>query len=495
MIRLFSILLALCALPAHAGERTVHATLVVFSDIYEISERDGRGGFARVAAAVAGERARARNAVVAMAGDMISPSILSGFDQGAHMVDLLNRMKVDFFTPGNHEYDFGEDIFRQRMSELHTTRLAANLRDASGDVLQGFEDNKIVDIDGVKFGFFGLTEDDSAHRSNTGGLRIAPAISTARTQTRKLRDAGADIIVAVTHSDWQEDQEIARLGSIDILLSGHDHKLFVAYDGRAAIAETQADGKEVVSVDLAITVADQPVRRVTWTPRFRIVDTADVKPDHEVAERVAHYLARMDKGLDEPIGVTRTLLDFRASSLRSEETALGDFYADAMRERVGADIAIMNGGGIRGDAVIEAGATISGATIVASLPFRNRLANIELSGADIRAGLENGVSLLSKRAGRFPQISGARMVVRREAPEGARIVSIEIDGKPIDDKKRYKVATNDYLAEGKDGYDAFVRGTPLLSEDDGPLLATVVMDAIRKTGSIAPKPDGRIRID
>jgi 2',3'-cyclic-nucleotide 2'-phosphodiesterase (5'-nucleotidase family) len=490
-----SLALLLAAPPAQAAERIVNATLVVFSDIYEMAEKNGRGGFARVAGALNAERARARNVLVALAGDTISPSLMSSLDKGAHIVDLVNRAKIDVFTPGNHEFDFGEDIFRARMSELQAARLAANLRDAGGKLLAGFADSKIFDFDGVKIGVFGLTEDESAKRSNTGSLRISPALETARSQAQRLRDEGADLVVVVTHSEWQDDLRLAKSGLIDIVLSGHDHNLFVAYDGRAAIAETQADGAQLVAIDLAISLQDGETRKVAWTPKFRIIDTADAKPDAAVAARVVEYQANMDKDLDHLIGVTQTQLDSRKASVRGQETAIGNFIADAMRAKAGAEVAIMNGGGIRGDAVLEPGAKLTRKMVVATLPFDNKLVTLELRGAELRAVLENSLRMLGKDAGRFAQISGARIIVRRDAVPGSRLVSVEVGGAPLEDARLYKVATNDYLAAGKDGYEAFLRGKPLVTDDEAPSLSSVVMETIEKAQTIAPTIDGRIRIE
>lgn len=488
------IALFLAASSAQAAERTVNATLLVFSDIYEMAETNGRGGFARVAGVLSAERAKIKNVLVALAGDTISPSLMSSLDKGAHIIDLINRTKIDVFTPGNHEFDFGEDVFRKRMSELQAVRLAANLRDGAGKPLPGFADNKMFDVDGVKIGVFGLTEDESAKRSNTGSLQISPAIEAAQQQAQRLRDDGADLIVVVTHSDWRDDLRLAKTGAIDIVLSGHDHNLFVAYDGRAAIAETQADGAQVVAVDLTISAPDAGARKVRWTPKFRIIDTADAKPDSAIAARVAEYRASMDKDLDQIIGVTQTELDARKSSVRSEETAIGDFIADAMRAKTGADMALINGGGIRSDTVVAPGTKLARKMVVAALPFNNKLVTLELRGADLRAALESGLWKLGKDAGRFPQISGARIVARQEAVPGSRIVTVDIGGAPLDDARLYKIATNDYLAGGKDGYEAFTRGKPLVTEDEAPLLSTVVMEAIEKAGTIAPAVDGRLMI-
>lgn len=486
-------LLAAVANPAHAAGRVVNLTFLVFSDIYEISERDGRGGFARVASALKSERAKAKNIIVAHAGDTLSPSLTSSVDQGVLIIDLLNRMGVDYFTPGNHEFDFGEAVFRQRMGEARFALLAANLRDATGRPLPGFADSKIIEIEGVKIGLFGLTDDEAARRSSPGSLKLLPAIDTAKRQAQALRDAGADLVVVITHSDWQDDLRLARLGSIDIVLSGHDHNLLVAYDGRAAIGETQADGVNLVAIDVEMRIADDGVKR--WTPRFRIIDTADVAPDAAIAARVAQSQAAIDKALDVDVGVTKTALDSRKASVRSQETAIGDFIADTMRAAAGADVAIINGGGIRGNRTYAPGTMLTRKDIARELPFNNQLVTIALSGADLRDALENAVWLIGKDAGRFAQISGARIVVRGDAVPGARLASIEIGGKPLDDTKLYKVATNDFLARGKDGYVALTRAKPPASDFEGPLLTSVVVDAIEKAGAIAPVTDGRIRVE
>ncbi len=480
---------------ATAAERLVKATLLVFSDIYEMDERNGRGGFARVSAVLKAERAKAQNTLVAFAGDTLSPSLLSSLDKGAHIIELFNLIGVDVFTPGNHEFDFGDAIFRARMGDLQAPRLAANLRDGAGNPLAGFSDSKIIEMDGVRLGVFGLTEDEAGERSNTEALRISPAIETARREAQRLREAGADLIVAVTHSEWKDDLRLAKTGLIDVILSGHDHNLFVAYDGRTAIAETQADGAQVVAVDLAVSVSDAPARKVTWTPKFRILDTADVAPDPVIVARASEIRARLDKGLDEPIGVTQTELDGRKSSIRTRETALGDFIADAMREATRADVAILNGGAIRGDAVLAAGATVTRKAVLAALPFANRLVTLELSGADLRAALESAYGALGRDAGRFAQISGARLALRRDAIPGSRLASVDIGGAPLDETRVYRVATNDYLANGKDGYDAFLRGKSLVTEDAAPLVSAVVIEAIRRTGALAPRVDGRIAIE
>ncbi|MEQ1671945.1 MAG: bifunctional UDP-sugar hydrolase/5'-nucleotidase, partial [Hyphomicrobium sp.] len=435
--------------------QTVEMTLAVFSDIYELAEKDGRGGFARIAGAVAAERAASTNVLIAHAGDMLSPSLMSSFDKGAHTIELLNAIRPDIFVPGNHEFDFGEHVFRSRMREAKFPLFAANLSEISGQPVEGFLAHKIFDIEGVKVGVFGLTDDESARRSQPGSLVLSASIPAARKQAEALRAQGADLIVAVSHSAWQDDIRLANLGVIDVVLSGHDHNLLVAYDGKTVIAESQSDGANLVAVDLTVTIRDGDKRQVTWTPTFRIIDTASVKPDKKIAARVAAYQAALDKDLDIAVGKTSTPLDSRKASVRGEETAIGNFIADAMLTATGADITVFNGGSIRGDRLYDAGTTLTRKDIFKELPFGNKVVMLELTGKDVREVLENAVRMAGKGDGRFGQIAGVRLTAKKDGVPGSKLTSVTIGGAPLDDARLYKVATNDFMALGKEGYDAF----------------------------------------
>jgi 5'-nucleotidase/UDP-sugar diphosphatase len=109
--------IAVLALASPALAETVTLTFVQTNDIDRMEDENGRGGFARLAAVVKAERARGGPTFFVHSGDTISPSLLSGIDKGAHIIDILNQMGVDVMTPGNHEFDFGAEIFRTRIGE------------------------------------------------------------------------------------------------------------------------------------------------------------------------------------------------------------------------------------------------------------------------------------------------------------------------------------------------------------------------------------------
>ena len=178
--------------------------------------------------------------------------------------------------------------------------------------------------------------------------------------------------------------------------------------------------------------------------------------------------------------------------MRSQEAAIGDLIADAMRQSVGADIAITNGGGIRGDKQYAAGTELTRRDILTELPFGNVTVMTEITGQQIKEALENGVSQVEDGAGRFPQVSGLTMVVDLKRPKGSRVLSVSVGGKPLDPSATYKVATNDYMLRGGDGYTALTGGKVLIDAEAGKLMANTVIDTIAGMGKVDAKVDGRI---
>ena len=175
------------------------------------------------------------------------------------------------------------------------------------------------------------------------------------------------------------------------------------------------------------------------------------------------------------------------------ESNFGDLITDAMRAGVGADVALTNGGGIRGDRTYDPGTTLTRRDILSELPFGNVTVLMEISGADLLAALENGVSEVENRAGRFPQISGMTLIYDPSAPKGSRITELKIGGKPLDMSRTYRLATNDYMASGGDGYAVLKSGKLLVDASGATLMATTVMHYISGQGSVAPKTEGRIK--
>jgi 5'-nucleotidase / UDP-sugar diphosphatase len=165
-------------------------TLLLVNDIYKLGEERGRGGYARLAAIVKQERARGVPLLFAHAGDCYSPSLMSGFDQGAHIVEMQNRLGIDVFVPGNHEFDFGKEVYAKRISEQTYPTFAANIRDAAGNILPGHRDNQIIELGGIKVGVVGLALENTPQVSSSGDLRFLPVMETLRAQVQALKGGG-----------------------------------------------------------------------------------------------------------------------------------------------------------------------------------------------------------------------------------------------------------------------------------------------------------------
>ncbi|MBI5583313.1 MAG: 5'-nucleotidase C-terminal domain-containing protein, partial [Deltaproteobacteria bacterium] len=175
----------------------------------------------------------------------------------------------------------------------------------------------------------------------------------------------------------------------------------------------------------------------------------------EVATLVETYSSRVQAALDEVIG--EALTDLEGRGARGKETTLGDLLTDILRRETGAEVAVLNGGGIRADILRG---PIRVRHIMDVLPFNNFPVVLRLTGKEIKEILEHGVSEAGGHGGKFPQVSGLRFVYQPSAPPFQRVRGVWIGSRPLDPEKDYTVATNDFLAAGGDGYAVFKRAFP-----------------------------------
>jgi 5'-nucleotidase / UDP-sugar diphosphatase len=480
---------------AGASAEPVTITFLHTNDVYEISPKDGQGGLAQLMTLLEQERAAAPSSITTFGGDLISPSVLSGLTQGSQMIDIYNRLGIDVAVLGNHEFDFGPELLAERIGASSFPWLGTNVLGPDGKPAAGTVASRTIERAGYRIGFFGLLAPETAVLSSPGDqVTFAPILATATAAVERLKADGADLIVALTHEDLADDRELARsVEGIDVILGGHDHEPITFYEGGVLIAKAGSDAHYLAAVDLAV---DRVMKRdkevVQVIPAWRYLSTAGVAPDPEIQAVVDRYEAKLDQELNVPVGTTAVELDSRRTTVRTEESNFGNLIADAIRSAVGADVAIANGGGIRGDRTYDAGTVLTRKDILSELPFGNVTVLIELSGADLLAALENGVSEVEDTAGRFPQVSGMTYRYDASKPAGSRIVAVEVGGRPLEMGKIYKLATNDYIFGGGDGYAALARGKPLIDAAGGTLMASTVMDYIAQQGEVAPKVEGRI---
>jgi 5'-nucleotidase len=493
----WALALAACATPAPpppAADAPVRVTLLQINDVYELEPVDEgrRGGFARLATLLRRVRAERSRTLFVLAGDTLSPSVASASFLGAHMIAGLNALGLDAATFGNHEFDFGPDVLRERMRESRFVWLSANVLER-GDrrPFGGARATHVADLAGVAVGLFGLTTPETAGTSNAGAeVLFEDPVEAARAASQALRREGARLVVGVTHLHMREDRALAAAPGVDVdvILGGHEHEPLVAEEGRTLITKAGSDARYLVQVDVWLEPRGGVLDR-SWA--FHEVSRR-LPEDPEVAALVRAYAARLARALDVEIGRTAVPLEARRARVRTEETNLGDFVADAMRARMRTDVALVNGGGLRTDRVLPPG-PLTRRDVQGLLPFGNVVLALEMSGGDLRRALEHGLGQVEREGGGFLQVSGLRVVFDRRRPAGARVVAVEVGGRPLDRDARYTVAVANYLVKGGDGHTAFRGGRVLVGEESGPLLAALVAEAISRAGTIAPGVDGRLR--
>ena len=486
-------LAALLATSAGAAPTTI--TFLHVNDVYETLPIGGQGGLAELGTLLKQERARSEHGITTFGGDLISPSLLSGLTKGTQMIDLMNRLGVDIAVLGNHEFDFGPELLAERIKASSFPWLGTNVLGADGKPAAGTVGTRMIEVAGYKIGLFGLLTPETDVLSSPGpGITFAPVVETAAATVKELRAAGADLIVALTHQNLADDRELGRrVHGIDLILGGHDHDPMTIYEGGTLIVKAGHDAHYLAAIDIQVDRVQKRGKEVVeMLPSWRYLSTAGVAPDPDIQAVVDHYQAELDADLGLPVGTTTVLLDSRRSTVRVAESNFGDLIADAMRVAVGAELALMNGGGIRGDRTYDPGTVLTRKDILTELPFGNVTMLIELSGADLLAALENGVSDVENAAGRFPQVSGMAFTYDPAKPAGHRIVKVTVGGAPLDPGRIYKVATNEYIFGGGDGYAALGRGKPLIDASAATLVASTVMDYIARQREIAPRVEGRI---
>ena len=211
-----------------------------------------------------------------------------------------------------------------------------------------------------------------------------------------------------------------------------------------------------------------------------------IHANQDVLDVVNEYTEANKEVLEQKVGATEVVLDGVRENVRTGETNLGNFISDAMKDAIGADITITNGGGIRDS--IAAGDITKG-DVLTVFPFTNFLVKIEVTGADIKAALEHGLSDSPNQAGKFPQIAGMTVKYDSSKATGKKVTEVLVNGEALDPNKTYQLATNDFMAIGGDGYEMFKGKTR--TEERG-LISDIFENAIKENGTINPATDGRM---
>jgi 5'-nucleotidase len=500
------------------------------------------GGVAYLAGALERLRLGHRHSITVSAGDLIGASPLaSALFLDEPTVHAMNALHLDLNAVGNHGFDRGSgELTRMQQGgcATYTKRkpcalepfagarfsfLAANVLKGDGDTL--FPGTAIRRFGPITIGFIGMTLKETGTLvtpSGVAGLSFADEAQTANALVPKLKAAGADAIVLLIHQGGYLTPYDARScagvsgpilpildkldSAIGIVVSGHTHNAYIceiAEPGGGKRLLTSAGKYGTMLTDIRLRFSPRTHRLVERYASFHIVQGAGFTtdagavpiatafpvdaPDPRVAAIVQRYVDAA-RPLGERI-VARLPAAVSASEDENKEQALGDLIADAQlawaKPRGGAQIALMNGGGVRTDLVPGAGGAITYAQLFALQPFGNGLVVQTLTGAQLKQLLEQQFAkphFLSPSAGFAFAYDPAR-------PAGDRILAMTLDGKPIAPAATYRVVTNSFMASGGDDYTVLREGTDRrdVGSDLDALEAYLAAGAIKPVGGRVKK--------
>lgn len=434
-------------------------------------------------------RAENTNNLLLDAGDVFSGSLYFNTFEGQADLALMNYMKYDAMTFGNHEFDLGSSeeghaALAEFVGGADFPMVGANV-DFSGDanmspLVAGEAFTKtaangqiysgvVKEVNGEEVGIFGLTTAETADISSPEDIVFTDYIDAANEAVEWFEGQDVNKIVALTHIGYDDNAAVdndrtlaAEVDGIDVIVGGHTHtKLLPPVQVEdTVIVQANEYNKFLGQLDVTFDEAGNVTNFVGEHHEVALAEE-----DAEAAEILAPFKEDVEELKETEIGVEANVFlngtrgEF---GIRASETNLGNFITDGMlakAQQINPDttIALQNGGGIR--ASIEPGPITYG-EVLTVLPFGNALAIMEVTGQELKDALEHSVREYPKENGGFLHVSGMFFNYDGKAPVGERVLSVFVDtgGETYDElnlEETYTVATNSFTAKGGDGFDSF----------------------------------------
>lgn len=457
-----------------------------------------RGGIKRIKVLVDSVRAAEPNVILADAGDLVQGTYYFSLLNGVVEMMILDELEYDVRTIGNHEFDKKMVGLGDMLALSKVPVVATNYDFSQTNISHLVKKSEIIQIGGMKIGFIGLNVrlQNLVDPMACEGVEWQNAINVADGEAKKLRDQGADMVIALSHLGYQKNSDadyydkglVKKTRHIDMVIGGHSHTFLMSPDyvtdldgDRVPVVQTGCKGIYLGYAKVKLNDDGKPSFTYKLIP---VKNHLDKKVDSAFSDMIDTYSAAVSEKMQEVIATC-------PSAIRkgSPESPLGNLTADGLiwmaKEyyNVDADVSIYNTGGIRAE--ISKGELTLG-DVYSVYPFDNVLSVVTLKGKDLRTLFDHVAS-----GGGLPINKEVRLVI-----SNGRVKSVTINGKQIDDDKTYKVATIDYIVNtGRYGLDKAI------SRNDS---AEIIRDwfaeyfrylAKQNGGKITASTDGRIRID
>ncbi|MFN3266412.1 MAG: bifunctional metallophosphatase/5'-nucleotidase [Deinococcales bacterium] len=475
------------------------------------------GGVARIKTAIETLKRGAVNPVVLDAGDVFTGTIYGMIYKGLADLAYMEAFGVQAQTVGNHEFDNGPGQLADYIKNATFPVVSANI-DASAEPLLKdlLKKSTLLEVAGQKVGIVGVTTPDTPIASSPGDkVKFLDPLTSVQAEVDRLRGSGVSKIIVLSHLGYSKDLELAaKLRGVGVIIGGHSHTPLGKYEGDGLPAsqgayptvQKDAEGKTILVLQSWEWGKIYGSMRVTFSadgvPQFwkgtPVPVTSAFANDARLSATLRAFSVPIEAFRRNVVGTAAVRLNGDRADVRKRETNLANLIADAnlwKTRSLGATISLQNGGGVR--ASIEAGPVTQGQLIDVQ-PFGNTLFVLELSGAEVVAALENGVSQWETGAGRFMHVAGLRYTFDLAQKPGSRVTKVETgnakDGYvAIDRAKVYKVVTNNFVAAGGDGFDVLrnAKGSRVDTYFPDYQVMTEYMQFLKVA---EPKVEGRITI-
>ncbi len=450
-------------------------------------------GFAKIATLIKEAKEANPNTLVLDAGDTLHGMPIVNISKGENAIKVLEAAGYDYMTLGNHDFNYGKERLFELRDMSQVGMLSANIVDENGEYI--FTPYVIEEVGDVKVGIYGLSTPDTViltNPNNVVGLVFKDPIEVSKEMVEELEDK-TDVIIALAHLGLDESSTLTskalaqEVEGIDLIIDGHSHSMLEGgqLENNTLIVQTKNYGQNLGYVDIEILEGE--VTGIT-ARLLAAADTADVVPDPDLQKIIEDIEAANAEVFNEVIATTGVYLDGVRENVRTKETNLGNLSADAARAATGADIAFVNGGGIREDIPVG---DITKGKIAAIFPFGNTIEVKKITGADLKAMLEWSVSDYPAAKGAFLQVSGLEFTFDPAKEIGSKVVEILVGGEAFDEAKEYTVAINDFMSTGGDGY------AMLADYDVLAIYGTyeeIIIDYLVANGTAGSEVSGRIKV-
>lgn len=461
-------------------------TILQYNDIQTAMSNNESIG--TLAGAINDRKAATDNpAIVVGGGDEVSPSSLSAVSQWRVPVDALNVIDPAAEVVGNHDLDYGFEPVAAFSNESEFPWLLANVRAEDGGNVPGTRNYTTVERGGVTIGIMGLVDDAIDPKTEVDfeeeGYTVTDwSRAGSQVATTLEEEENADVVVALAHTGIPEAKEIANnTDNVDVIVTGDDEVLYEPQVTSGTVI-VEAGGEATHLGEVNLTVSDEGVGFTDG--RLYSLEEGDWSMN-ETANEVVRTGRAEDLGT--VAGETTAPLDSTYGNY-ADDTGWGRIIGDAFLAQTGADIAMTNAGGIRGNFVIDEG-EVTYDDVYTSLPFGNTLVTKEMTGRQIVDYLDDTSSPFESDFGVQPelQVGGLTYEVVDQPNPGQKVTDVYVQGEPIDMDESYEVAVNSFMAGG-----------PTLSQyetvdEDLTLYGTAVVDYIEQQGTITPPEEDRIR--